>query len=58
MLCEGENFSPLKSAVKSAAREIDGIVEGSSSSNEMLDLRFSVCPVVTTETEMPPLLLT
>jgi hypothetical protein len=39
-------------------REIDGIVEGSSS-NEMLNLRFSVCsPVVTTETVMPPLLLT
>jgi hypothetical protein len=58
MLSEGENFSPLKSALKSVVREIDGMVEGWSS-NEMLDRRLSVfSPVVTTETVMPPLLFT
>lgn len=58
MLSEGENFSPLKSALKSVLREIDGTVEGRSS-NEMLDRRLSVSsPVVTTETVMPPLLFT
>jgi hypothetical protein len=59
MLSEGENFSTLRSDLKSVVvRERDGIVEGSSM-NEMLDLRLSVVPPdVTTETVMPPLLFT
>ena len=58
MLSEGENFSPLKSVLKSVVREIGGMVEGWSM-NERLDRRLSISsPVVTTETVMPPLLFT